>query len=235
MTDVSQGPGGPSDAGGPSGTSGPSAPRQGPGDQRPSGQGGDSQTSTSSQSGHPDRDRTGGFTALGEHEVHAWRSFRLVEAEFEAPGGEQFSRTFLRHPGAAGIVAIDGDEAVLVRQYRPVMGREVLEIPAGTLDRPGEAPAACAVRELAEEAGATAAHWEHLATYGVAVGISDEQLHLYLATELTFGEREADGIEEQTMTVERLALADVPAAIADGRLADSKTIIGLLMARDRLG
>ncbi|GAC1315772.1 MAG: hypothetical protein NVSMB16_12790 [Acidimicrobiales bacterium] len=109
----------------------------------------------------------------------------------------------------------------------------MLEIPAGTLDKRGEEPAACAVRELAEEIGATAASVEHLTTYGVAVGISDELMHLYLATGLSFGERTADGIEEQTMTVERLALDEVPAAIADGRLTDAKTILGLLLARDR--
>lgn len=178
---------------------------------------------------------SGGFRALGEREIHAWRVFRLVEGEFEAPDGERFRRTFLRHPGAVGIVPVDGDEAILVRQYRPVLDRQVLEIPAGTLDQEGEAPMACGVRELAEEAGATARHWEHLSTYGVAVGISSEELHLYLATDLSWGDRAADGIEEQTMTVERLALSEVPTAIADGRLADAKTIIGLLLARERLG
>lgn len=176
---------------------------------------------------------TTGFRSLGEDDVHAWHVHRLVQGRFEAPGGETFERTFLRHPGAVGIVAIDGDDAVLVRQFRPAMGREVLEIPAGTLDKPGEEPRACAVRELAEEIGATAGAVEHLTTYGVAVGISDELMHLYLASELTFGARTADGIEEQTMTVERLSLDEVPAAITDGRLTDAKTILGLLLARER--
>lgn len=173
------------------------------------------------------------FRRVGERDVHSWHVYRLVEGEFEAPDGKGFRRTFLRHPGAVGIVALDGDEAVLVRQYRPAIGREVLEIPAGTLDREGEDPADCARRELAEETGATASEWSHLATYGVAVGISDELMHLYLATGLSFGARTADGIEEQTMTVERMKLGDVAAAIADGRLADAKTITGLLLARDR--
>lgn len=170
---------------------------------------------------------------MGERQVHSWWVFRLVEGEFEAPGGERFRRTFLRHPGAVGIVALDGDEAVLVRQYRPALDRELLEIPAGTLDKGGEDPLACGARELAEELGATAAHWEHLTTYGVAVGISTEQLHLYLASGLSFGRVSADGIEERSMTMERLALDDVPAAVADGRLADAKTILGLLLARER--
>ncbi|MFI5042239.1 MAG: NUDIX domain-containing protein [Acidimicrobiales bacterium] len=160
--------------------------------------------------------------------------FALVEAEFEAPSGERFTRVFLRHPGAVGIVAVDGADAVLVRQYRPALGRRLLEIPAGTLDKDGEEPLACAVRELAEEIGASAESFEHLTTYAVAPGVSAEKLHLYLASGLTFGDPEADGIEEQSMTIERLPLADVDAAIADGRLKDAKTVIGLLMARDRL-
>lgn len=173
------------------------------------------------------------FRRVAERDIHSWHVVRLVEAEFEAPGGQLFERTFLRHPGAVGIVAVDGDDAVLVRQFRPAVGREVLEIPAGTLDKEGEDPADCARRELAEETGATARDWTHLSTYGVAVGISDEMMHLYLATGLSFGETKADGIEEESMTVERLALTEVPEAITDGRLVDAKTILGLLMARER--
>lgn len=173
------------------------------------------------------------FRTISERDVHSWHVARLVEAEFEAPDGQRFERTFVRHPGAVGIVAIDGDDAILVRQFRPALGRIVLEIPAGTLDKEGEEPAACARRELAEETGVRADVWTHLSTYGVAVGISDEVMHLYLATGLTFGERRADGVEEQTMTVERLPLADVMAAIADGRLADAKTMVGLLLAREQ--
>jgi len=174
------------------------------------------------------------FQVLGEHDLHAWRSFRLVEAEFRSPDGDTFNRTFLRHPGAVGIVPVDGGEVVFVRQFRAALGAELLEVPAGTLDRPGEPPEACAVRELAEEIGAVAAHWEHLASYAVAPGVSSEQLHLYLASGLTFGERAGDGIEEQSMTVERMPLADAVAACADGRLQDAKSIIGVLLAARRL-
>lgn len=171
-----------------------------------------------------------GFQQRGEHEVHRWASFQLVEGEFEAPDGQAFRRTFLRHPGAVAIVAVDGDEVVLVRQYRPALGVELLEIPAGTLDKgDDETPEGCAVRELAEEIGATARSIEHLATYVVAAGVSSERLHLFVARDLTFGEPAADGVEEQAMTIHRLPLAGARAAIADGRITDAKTIIGLLL------
>lgn len=175
-----------------------------------------------------------GFRRLSERDVHAWASFRLVSGEFAAPGGERFERTYLRHPGAVAVVPVDGDEVVLVRQFRPSLGRELLEIPAGTLDKGDhETAEACAVRELAEEIGARAESLTHLVSYAVAPGVSSEELHLYLARRLTFGTPQADGIEEQAMTVERLAVADVDAALADGRLEDAKTIVGLLLARSR--
>jgi len=174
------------------------------------------------------------FQSLGEHDLHAWRSFRLVEAEFTSPDGSRFDRTFLRHPGAAAIVPLDGDDVVFVRQFRPALGTSLLEVPAGTLDRPGEEPLACAVRELNEEIGAVAREWVHLASYAVAPGVSDERLHLYLATGLTFGATSGDGIEEQSMTIERLTLADAVAACTDGRLQDAKSIIGVLLAARRL-
>jgi ADP-ribose pyrophosphatase len=171
-----------------------------------------------------------GFRALGEHELYSWRVFGLVEGEFESPSGEHFRRTYLRHPGAVGIVAVDGDDVVLVRQYRPALDRLLLEIPAGTLDGgEDESPAACARRELAEEVGAVADRIEPLITYVAAAGISNEEMHLFVATGLRFAARDAQGIEEREMTLERLPLSRVPDAIANGEIADAKTIIGLLL------
>ena len=171
-----------------------------------------------------------GFAAVGERDLHAWRTFRLVQANFTAPDGTRFTRTFVRHPGAVAVVPIDGDDIVLVRQFRPALGRTMLEIPAGTLDHPGESPSACAVRELAEEIGAHAEQLEPLVDYAVAAGVSDEWLHLFVARGLTFTKRAADGIEEQEMTVERLPVAEAVSACTDGRIHDAKTIIGLLLA-----
>jgi ADP-ribose pyrophosphatase len=175
-----------------------------------------------------------GFRQVGEEVIHQSWIMRLVRGEFEGPDGSRFTREFIRHPGAVGIVAVDGDEVILVRQYRPVFDSELLEIPAGTMDKPGEAPEATARRELAEEAGATAATLQPLASYWVAPGVSDERMHLFLATGLTFGAPAHDGIEEQHMTIERLRLDDAPALIATGKIADAKTIVGLLLAQRAL-
>jgi len=176
-----------------------------------------------------------GFRRLVEREVYVGHTIRVSVGTFAGPDGEVFERDCIRHPGAVAVVAIDGEEAVLVRQYRPALDRELLEIPAGTRDRAGEEPDECARRELAEEIGATAEGLDHLASYWVAPGISDERMHVFLATGLTFGPRASDGPEEQHMAVERIRLADVERLIAAGTLEDAKTITGLLLARRRLG
>jgi ADP-ribose pyrophosphatase len=153
---------------------------------------------------------------------------QLVAATFQAPDGVTFQRDLIRHPGAVAIVPVDGDDVVLVRQYRPALDRLLLEIPAGTRDVPDEPPLACAVRELAEEIGATAATIEHLTTYAVAPGVSSEEMHVFVARGLTFGAVAADGPEEQAMTIERVALSSVVDLVRSGEIVDAKTIIGLL-------
>jgi ADP-ribose pyrophosphatase len=177
---------------------------------------------------------TGGFRPLEERLVHQGHLIRVVVGTFEAPGGTRFERDLIRHPGVAAVVAVDGDEVVLVRQYRAAVDDYLLEIPAGTMDKEGEAPEVTAERELGEEIGARAARFEHLSTYWVAPGISDERMHVFLATGLTFGATSAHGPEEQHMTVERVPLAATANLIAEGRILDAKSIIGLLLAARRL-
>jgi 8-oxo-dGTP pyrophosphatase MutT (NUDIX family) len=171
-----------------------------------------------------------GFRYVDERVIHRGYIARLVEATFEAPDGQRFTREILRHPGAVGVVPIDGDEVLMVRQYRPAFDDWLLEIPAGTRDKPGEEPMATAVRELAEEVGATAASMVALASYYVAPGVSDERMHLFLATGLTLGPTAAEGPEEEHMTIERIPLSDAPALIASGTIQDAKSVVGLLLA-----
>jgi ADP-ribose pyrophosphatase len=170
-----------------------------------------------------------GFRHVDERLIHQGHIARLVEATFEAPNGTRFTREILRHPGAVAVIPVDGDEVLMVRQYRPAFDDWLLEIPAGTRDKPGEEPMATAVRELAEEVGATAASMVALASYWVAPGVSDERMHLFLATGLTLGRTAADGPEEEHMTIERIRLPDVPALITSGAIQDAKSIVGLLL------
>ena len=176
----------------------------------------------------------GGFRKINEREIHSGRVVRLTESVFATPGGERMTRDVVHHRGAVAVVAVDGDEVVLVRQYRAPVEGELLEIPAGTRDVDDEDPAGTARRELAEEAGLACESLEELGTFFNSPGFCDELSHLYLATGLSPVPREPDGAEEEWMTIERVKLAEAAAMIGRGEIRDAKTIIGLLLALRRL-
>jgi ADP-ribose pyrophosphatase len=175
------------------------------------------------------------FRRVSDDELlRAW-IFRVERLHLLDPHGTPFERVVVRHPGAVTVVPAHDDGTVsLVRQYRAAVDAMVLEIPAGTLDREGESVEAAARRELAEEAGLEAAHWEKLVDTWNTPGISDQRTTVFLATGLTECDAAPDGVEEGFMSVERIRLADLDALVADGTLKDETTVLGLFMARERL-
>lgn len=179
-----------------------------------------------------------GFRLEAERSVFEGRVISLVVGSYVSPDGERFEREVVRHPGAVSVVPIlEGDAGplvVLVRQYRAAVDEELLEIPAGKRDVPGEAPVETANRELAEEVGYTAGSLVHLATFHNSVGFSDERSIVYLGQDLRPARREAHGLEEQHMQVEVLPLAEAVGLIAAGGITDAKTVIGLSLAGQRL-
>jgi ADP-ribose pyrophosphatase len=176
-----------------------------------------------------------GFRRVSEEELlRAWL-FRVDRIHLVDPAGTPFERVVVRHPGAVTIVPAHDDGTVtLVRQYRAAVDAMVLEIPAGTRDRDGEAPEDTARRELVEEAGLEAARWELLASVWNTPGVSDQHTMVYLATDLREVPSRPDGVEEGYMTTERIRLADLDDLVADGALMDETTVLGLYLARARL-
>ncbi len=170
---------------------------------------------------------TEGFNKTAEREVYAGEVIRVLQASFTAPDGERFERDVVRHLGAVAVVALDGDEVILVRQYRSAVEQHLLEIPAGRRDVPGEAPEATARRELIEEAGLDCEHIHRLGSFYNSPGFCDELTHLFVATGLSAVPNDPDGAEEKWMSVTRVALADVADMIESGRIIDAKTVIGL--------
>lgn len=172
-----------------------------------------------------------GFRRVGERERYDGHIFRVVTGTFVDPDGFTFEREMIRHPGAVCVVALedDGKHVLCVRQYRAAVDAEVLELPAGKRDVPGEDPELCAQRELVEEVGRRAERWTEVGRFYNSVGFNDEQTFCYLAEGLTPTEREAHGVEEQHMTIERIELDRVGAMIAAGEIVDAKTIIGCLL------
>jgi ADP-ribose pyrophosphatase len=136
-------------------------------------------------------------------------------------------REIVRHPGAAAMVAFDGDEVILTRQVRQSIRAETLEVPAGILDVDGESPRDCAVRELREETGYAARDVRALGALHTSLGFADERIELFVCRGDRGGGPEDDGIEVVTMAFE-----DALDAVRDGRITDAKSMVALLLARD---
>jgi 8-oxo-dGTP pyrophosphatase MutT (NUDIX family) len=181
-----------------------------------------------------------GFEHLHDEVVHRGFIWHVVTARFTSPDGEEFTRDVVRSPGAVGIVPLhidaEGSAVVtLVRQYRPALDLELLEIPAGMRDVPGEPPESTAERELAEEVGLAAARLQLLTVMHPSAGMTDATTHVYLATGLRSVPSEAHGPEERAMTVVDMAFDRALEAVRSGEISDAKTVIGILLAAGHLG
>ena len=182
-------------------------------------------------------------TGPGAEEFEVVDTTTLCEAGFlrverrrvAGPGGAEFDRHIVVHPGAVVVVPVDADgKALLVRQYRVAAGRALLEVPAGKRDVDGEAPEHTAARELEEEVGRRAGRIEPLCQFFNSPGFTDEYTYVFLATDLVETARAAVSAEEAAMTVEAVALDRVDTLIATGELVDGKSIIALTLARRKL-
>src|SRR6266480_1881034 len=168
------------------------------------------------------------FERIGGEEVWSGRLFSVHVDRFRYDDGEEAEREIARHPGAVGVVAHDGERIHLVRQPRePVDEPALLELPAGKLDTEGEEPLDTAKRELAEEIGKGAREWRFLTRFYSTPGFADEEVHLYLATDLY--DEPAEASENERIEVETVPLERLDDVIAECR--DSKTLIGLLWFR----
>jgi ADP-ribose pyrophosphatase len=148
-------------------------------------------------------------------------------------GDKTYTREVVRHPGGAGIVPYFDDGTVaLVSQYRHPTVRYVLEIPAGKLD-PGERPDETAARELEEELGIVAGRMQQLAEFYTTPGFCAEKLWVFLATNLSETARSHE--DDEIIEVVRLPFTRALEMIASREIEDAKTIIGLLLAAQRLG
>jgi len=164
---------------------------------------------------------------LDEQTVFDGRIFSVDRLRVELPDGRDALRDVVRHPGAVAVVALTDDGRIcLVRQYRAALDRVTVEVPAGKLD-PGEDPLECARRELAEETGMVAERMAYLTTISSSVGFCDELIHIYMATGLSFAASSPDA--DEFINVDLVDLSELIDAVLDGRIEDSKTVVGALI------
>ncbi len=156
----------------------------------------------------------------------------MLRTTWRAPDGTVLERDVVRHPGAVAVVALRDDiEVLLVRQFRAAIGRSLLELPAGTLDRTGERPELTARRELEEEAGYSAGRITLLGSMLNSPGYCDQQTFIYLAQDIRPCERRPDGAEERSMEVLAVALGSTDALVESGELVDAQSQVGLCLAK----
>jgi ADP-ribose pyrophosphatase len=160
----------------------------------------------------------------------AWRgnvgTARVVT--FRHDDGEEVRRDVIEHPGAVVVVPWDGEHIWLVRQPREVVGEErLLELPAGKLDAEGEEPLDLAKRELREEVGKSGGSWTFLTRFYASPGFTTEQIHAYLATDLSDDPADAEELE-------RIEIVSEPISRLDDVIRscqDSKSLVALLWFR----
>lgn len=149
----------------------------------------------------------------------------VLKDTVQLPDGSSATREYITHPGAVAMLALlDNGNLLLERQHRYPLHRDFIELPAGKIDA-GEDILHTAQRELLEETGYVAREWVHLTTAWPCIGYSDERMEYFLARGLTHQGSRLDAGE--FLEVFELSPEEALAWVRDGRITDSKTIVGL--------
>jgi 8-oxo-dGTP pyrophosphatase MutT (NUDIX family) len=166
-----------------------------------------------------------GFEKVGSEVVYEGRIGTVRVEKFRHDDGGVVEREVVAHPGASVMLPLDGDRLWLVRQPREVVGEELLELPAGKLN--GGDALDTAKRELREEIGKSAAGWRHLTTFYASPGFTDEEIHAFLATDLSDDPLHAE--EEERIEVVSEPLERLDDVIRSCK--DAKSLVTLLWFR----
>ena len=160
-------------------------------------------------------------------EIYDGAVLHVVKDTIELPNGKQGIREFCLHVGAVCVLPLLSDNTVIMeRQFRYAHHRVFFEIPAGKLNYKGEDPLEAAKRELREETGAVEGKYTFLGELDTSPALLDEKIHMYLAEDLTFGDRDLD--DDEFLDVEKVPLADLYKMVMDGEIKDAKTQITVL-------
>ena len=169
-------------------------------------------------------------TLISESTPFTSRKFRVVRRTVATADGRPRDIDIIRHPGAVVILPLlSDDEIVMIRNFRYTLDRDVWELPAGTLDVPGESSLAAARRELEEEAGYRAQRLEALCVMHASPGFLDEQIEAFVATDLARTQQALEPTER--ITVETVKLHDALEMCQRGDITDAKTQVALFQWR----
>ncbi|MFP4474065.1 MAG: NUDIX hydrolase [Desulfatibacillaceae bacterium] len=166
--------------------------------------------------------------------IYEGRVFSVTRDKVTLPNGRHAALEVVRHPGAAAIVPLtEGNDVLLLKQYRHAAGGYIWEIPAGTLEE-SETALACAKRELVEETGHSSEVWEELTTIIPSPGYGDERITIFLARGLANG-IDLDLDTDEVLEVHTIPLKRALEMVRSGEISDAKTVCGLFLASLRTG
>lgn len=169
------------------------------------------------------------FETLSTERIFQGKAFNVRRDQVRLPDGKTARLDIVEHRGAVTLLPIDQDGGVwFVRQYRHAAGIVLLELPAGVLEA-GEAPEACALRELREEIGMSAGCLDKIGEFFLAPGYSTEYMHVYLARELTPDPLPGD--VDEFLSLEKIPPQQVIEKALAGEIRDAKSLAVLLLAK----
>lgn len=158
--------------------------------------------------------------------IYSGKKFEVEIEKFKLPNGKIRETEYIKHRGSVVILPVlDNGEIIMIKQFRPIIGKWIYELPAGTLEK-GEDPLEAARRELVEETGYEAENITHLIDFYPSPGVSNEFMHLYLATNLKFVGAKPE--EYEVIEVKRFSKEELIQMIKNKEIIDAKTLASLL-------
>jgi len=172
------------------------------------------------------------FELLRSENTYDGRAFSVRRDHLLTPSGNIVKYDIIEHIGSVSIVPVDEDgQMYFVRQYRHAAEVDLLELPAGTLEK-GEPPEVAAAREIREEIGMAAQTLKEIGSFYLAPGYSTELMHVFLASGLTHDPLDPD--QDEYLSVEKLSVADALRMAESGQMQDAKSLAALLLAKPYL-
>ncbi len=172
------------------------------------------------------------FERLNRELVHKGAIIDYYQDTIKVPNGNIVKWDFIKHKGAAAVVAVREDgKLLMVRQYRNALDRETLEIPAGGLNSVDEPTDEAAKRELEEETGFRAGKLELMLTIRTTVAFCNEKIDVYVATDLKSGRQHLD--EDEYINVEAYDIDELAQMVYDCKIQDGKTVAAIMAYKNK--